>query len=196
MELKAKLKREDIQDSDNIADLFTGDEGKEDLKSIGSEVVNTYDIDKQSRKKWEKKMEVAMSLALQITEPKSYPWPNAANVKFPLLTIAALQFQSRAYPALVKAPDLVKYRVQGSDPDGAKAARSARISPHMSWQRLEQDEGWEEDRGRVRTPRSSSSPAASSEATPPRGRWISRLPKAVETDRSMAKTAFPGKKAG
>jgi len=93
-------------------------------------------------------MQDATDLALQLTEPKSYPWPNAANVKFPLLTIAALQFQSRAYPSLVKAPDLVKYRVQGKD-DGLKAARAARISAHMSWQLLEQDESWEEDQDKA-----------------------------------------------
>jgi chaperonin GroES len=90
-------------------------------------------------------MDEAMDLALQLVEAKSYPWPNAANVKFPLLTIAALQFASRAYPALVKAPDLVKYRKQGKDPDGAKSGRAMRISSHMSYQLLEQDESWEED---------------------------------------------------
>jgi chaperonin GroES len=94
-------------------------------------------------------MEDATKLALQLTEPKSYPWPNAANVKFPLLTIAALQFQSRAYPSLIKAPDLVKYRVQGKDEQGQKAARAQRISSHMSYQLLDQDESWEEDQDKA-----------------------------------------------
>jgi chaperonin GroES len=98
--------------------------------------------------KWEQKMEDATKLALQLVEPKTYPWPQASNVKFPLLTIASLQFQSRAYPSLVKAPDLVKYRVQGKD-DGQKAARAQRISSHMSYQLLEQDEGWEEDQDKA-----------------------------------------------
>jgi chaperonin GroES len=145
MDLKTKLSLEDIQDSDNVASLL---KRKEDLSLIGSEVVETYEIDEQSRKRWKTKMEDATKLALQLTEEKSYPWPNAANVKFPLLTVAALQFQSRAYPSLVKAPDLVKYRVQGKD-DGQKAARAARISAHMSYQLLEQDEGWEEDQDKA-----------------------------------------------
>ena len=135
------MKLSDIQDAINVCDLLD----EEQITEIGDEVVKTYEIDMQSRRKRETKMDEAMDLALQLVEAKSYPWPNAANVKFPLLTIAALQFASRAYPALVKAPDLVKYRKQGKDPDGSKAGRAMRISSHMSYQLLEQDESWEED---------------------------------------------------
>jgi len=144
MEIETKLSLEDIQDADNVADLLTED----DLSTIGSDVVSTFDVDKASRKRWEKKMEDAMALTLQLVETKSYPWANASNVKFPLLTIAALQFQSRAYPSLIKTPDLVKYRVQGRD-DGTKASRAQRISAHMSYQLLEQDESWEEDQDKA-----------------------------------------------
>jgi chaperonin GroES len=145
LEITTKLSLEDIQDSDNIVDLLT----EEENDNIGREVCQNYEIDEQSRKKWKTKMEDATELALQLTTPKSYPWPNAANIKFPLLTIAAMQFAARAYPALVKAPDLVKYRVQGSDPDGQKAARAGRISAHMSYQLLEEDEPWEEDQDKA-----------------------------------------------
>lgn len=141
MELKARLSLETIQDSKNLCTELSED----DLETIGNDVVTIFDIDKESRSEWEKKMEDANKLALQVKEAKSSPWERASNVKFPLLTIAALQFASRAYPALVKAPDLVKYRKQGSDDNGQKAARSQRISAHMSYQLLEEDEGWEED---------------------------------------------------
>ena len=144
MKLKSKLDLKKIQDSDNVADLL----GEDDLNAIGKRAVESFNIDKLSRKKWETKMEDATKLALQLVEPKSYPWACAANVKFPLLTIAALQFQSRAYPSLIKTPDLVKYRVQGKD-DGQKASRAQRISAHMSYQLLEQDEGWEEDQDKA-----------------------------------------------
>jgi chaperonin GroES len=89
-------------------------------------------------------MEDATKLALQVAETKTYPWPKSSNVKFPLITIAATQFAARSYPALVKAPDLVKFRVQGKD-DGTKASRASRISQHMSYQLLEEDESWEEN---------------------------------------------------
>jgi len=145
LELTAKFKLNDLQDSENIADLFKGDKGKEDLSKICLHVQSTFRTDKTSRQEWEKKMKAAEGLALQVTELKTYPFKKASNVKFPLLTIAAMQFQARAYSALVKAPDLVKYRVQGKDEDGKKAARADRISAHMSYQLLEEDEVWEED---------------------------------------------------
>ena len=135
------MKLSDLQNEKNIANLLS----EEELNNIGHSVLQTYEADKNSRSSWEKKMKDAMDLALQITKEKSWPWRNASNVKFPLLTIAALQFASRVYPSVVKAPDLVKYRVQGSDPDGAKAAMAQRISSHMSYQLLEEDEGWEEE---------------------------------------------------
>jgi len=145
LEITTKLSLDDIQDADNIVDLLK----EEENDNIGREVCQNYEIDEQSRKKWTTKMEDATELALQLTTPKTYPWPNSANVKFPLLTIASMQFAARAYPALVKAPDLVKYRVQGSDPDGQKASRASRISAHMSYQLLEQDEPWEEDQDKA-----------------------------------------------
>ena len=140
MELSAKLSLEKIQDSKNIAE----DLKEKTVDDIGRLVCENYEVDEQSRRKWKIKMEEATELALQLVTPKTYPWPGAANVKFPLLTVAAMQFAARAYPALVKAPDLVKFRVQGSDGEGVKAAKAQRISAHMSYQLLEEDENWEE----------------------------------------------------
>jgi len=145
MELSAKLSLETIQDSKNLVE----DLSEDTVNDIGRMVCENYEVDEQSRRKWKIKMEDATELALQLTTPKTYPWPNAANVKFPLLTVASMQFAARAYPALVKAPDLVKYRVQGSDPQGEKAAKAQRISCHMSYQLLDQDEQWEEDQDKA-----------------------------------------------
>ena len=135
------LRLRDIQSAVNVADLLP----EEDLTEIGHKAHRAYEADEQSRADWKKKNTEATKLALQITEDKSYPWESASNVKFPLLTIAAIQFSSRAYPALVKTPDIVKFRVQGDDPQGQKAARAQRISAHMSYQILEEDEDWEEE---------------------------------------------------
>jgi chaperonin GroES len=131
----------ELQQSTNIEPALTDEQSDE----IGRDVVDGYEIDKRSRQDWEERMENAIKLALQMVEKKNTPWPNASNVKFPLVTIGALQFSARAYPALVKVPQIVKYRKVGEDKDGAKAARAQRIGTHMSYQLLEQDEDWEED---------------------------------------------------
>jgi len=84
-------------------------------------------------------------LALQVVEKKTFPWPGASNVKFPLITIAAMQYHSRAYPALISNNEVVKCKVYGKDDDGEMHKRADRISRHMTYQVMEEDEGWEEN---------------------------------------------------
>ena len=138
MEFNPKYDITKLQDSENINEMLSEDESA----YIGRRVVEGYDADERSRDKWREKMQDSLELALQVTKQKTYPWAGAANVKFPLLTIASLQFASRAYPALVKAPQVAKMRKTGDDLQGQKAAAADRVSAHMSWQLLEQDEQW------------------------------------------------------
>jgi chaperonin GroES len=131
--------------SPNLCDRFD----QTDLDTIGSWVYEGYLRDKHSREKWERRTQAAMDLALQVYKDKTFPWPNSSNVAFPLITIAALQFHSRAYPAIIAGTDVVKCRVIGEDSDGLKTQRANRISRYMSWQCLEQDCCWEEQKDRL-----------------------------------------------
>jgi len=126
--------------SPNLCDEFDAD----DLKRIGEECWSGYDRDSTSRMTWMKRNEAGMDLALQIQKDKSFPWPGCSNVAFPLVTIAAMQFHARAYPAIVNGTDLVNCAVFGEDPTGQKTARAQRVSTHMSWQLLYEDRCWEE----------------------------------------------------
>ena len=135
----------DVIESPNLCGHFDAD----DLAAIGREVHDGYLRDKQSRFKWERRNQAGMDLALQVSKAKNFPWPGAANVAFPLVTIAALQFHSRAYPAIVTGTDIAKCRVIGEDPLGTKTARASRISTHMSWQYLEEDQSWEAQHDRL-----------------------------------------------
>lgn len=129
-------------DSINIADSLD----KDQLIKIGNQVVSGYETDCDSRKPWEEDLKNWTDLALQVTSTKTFPWPNAANIKYPLLATAAMQFAARAYPTLIPSNGkLVKCRVIGSDMDGQKTARANRISTHMSYQLLDEMDGWEED---------------------------------------------------
>ena len=115
MELDVQLKLDDIVSMPNIAEVLD----QQDLNKIGYDVYQAFETDLNSRSAWEKKTEESMKLALQVVEAKSFPWPNSSNVKFPLLTIAALQYHARSYPVLVDGKQPVKCRVYGPDPDGA-----------------------------------------------------------------------------
>ena len=145
LKLETKLDLRDIVRDDNLADSLS----ENDCNTIASHVYDTWLIDQQSRSAWEASMSSALKLATQVSEAKNFPWPNCSNVKFPLITIAALQFHARAYSALLPGPDIVKCRNYGSDPDGVEAARAQRISEHMSYQVTEEDEAWEEVHDRI-----------------------------------------------
>lgn len=119
---------------------------EEELHKIGSDVYAGFDLDLGTRVDWDKAMEEWLRLAKQTVEPKTYPWPKASNVKYPLLSTAAMQFGARAYPSLVPSNEqVVKARVIGKDPTGEKLDRAERVSIYMSYQLMDEMEGWEED---------------------------------------------------
>ncbi len=163
----------------NLVPRLSGD----DRTHLGHMVVEGFERDRESRTDWEKRNDNALKLALQITTHKTFPWEGAANVKFPLVTIAAVQYQSRAYPALVNGPHPIAaapiaQRPNPRIPPGLQQAaqqdpgakqflqsliqqatkqlfeyqsledRATRISHHMSYQILDEDETWEENHDR------------------------------------------------
>src|SRR5574337_1136732 len=146
---KIELNEKNIK-SPNLCHLLSA----EDLTAIGAEVWDDYEADVQSRQDWSRRTSAAMDLAMQVQKDKSFPWPGCSNVAFPLITIASLQFHSRAYPAIIQGTDVVKCRVVGQDPEGTKTEKAQRISTYMSYQLLEEDECWEseEDRSLIVVP--------------------------------------------
>ena len=152
----------------NIADWF-----EDRLAQIGADVVRDYEADLHDAKEWRDQAEKAVKLAAQTKgDQKDTPWPNAANVKYPLLTVAALQFNARAYPAIVKGDEAVSVKVVGKDrgrpligpdgqpvaqmgpngpepvwqvPPGAKKRRAQRVKDFMNTHIFYRMKGWEED---------------------------------------------------
>lgn len=120
------------------------------LVSIGDKVAEGYLQDEDSRKEWKKNLETWTKLALQVTDRRTYPWDNASNVKFPIVSTAAMQFAARSYPTLVPSDgNIVKCKVVGADPDGQKFARANRVQKHMSYQIMHEMEEWEEEMDRL-----------------------------------------------
>jgi chaperonin GroES len=132
-------------DSPNLAGEFSQD----DLDRIGQHCWEGYDRDEASRADWLRRTSAAMQLALQVAEAKTFPWPGASNVLFPLITIAVMQFHARAYPTMFEGPDLVKYRVGGQDPSGELTEVATAVSRYMSHQCLDLDEAFEEQHDRL-----------------------------------------------
>ncbi|MBU6264864.1 MAG: hypothetical protein KGM14_01550 [Actinomycetales bacterium] len=135
--LGIKLQLDKIVESPNVAEHLT----QTQLDALGKEVVDNYVKDRGTRSQWEQRSAEAIKLALQVKEHKNFPWENCSNVKFPLVTIAALQFLARI-SLMTKGRKLVKVDITGKDPEGKKAARAKRISDHMSLQLLESPVNW------------------------------------------------------
>jgi chaperonin GroES len=128
-------------ESPNIA----GELPEDVLSQIGSRVLAEFEIDDASRSDWKEEARLAMDAVLQKAEVKNYPFENASNIKFPVLTTAVLQFGARTYPAVVPGDEVVKAKIIGPDPQGLKAARGKRVSLHMSHQLLKGMPNWETD---------------------------------------------------
>jgi chaperonin GroES len=97
----------------DISAQFSTDE----LTRIGADVVEDYETDLRDRDDWERIVKDALKKASQEEKrpEKTYPWHNASDVNYPLLTIAGLQFNARSYPAIVKGDEAVSCKVVGAD---------------------------------------------------------------------------------
>lgn len=141
----------EIMQSDDLLSLLS----EQDVKRIGTKCRHGFDSDLRSRKdgdegdSWEDRYKRYLDIAMQVRAAKTFPWPKASNVKLPILSVASLQFQARAYPVIIDGSNLVKGRVLGADPTGEKRQRADRIGEHMTWQLLFDMPGWEEDTDRL-----------------------------------------------
>lgn len=172
--------------AENIADDLTDVQ----LSKIGQECVRGYEIDDLSREEWKRKVAKFMDMALQRVKPKSFPWPKASNVCWPLLSQAVNEFAAMTYPAIFDGDRVCKARIIGSDDGeidqaamqaqaqqaqqqmmvtpqepgqppapppppkpvfvqgqepGVKRKRADKVSSHMSWQLLSEQDEWEAD---------------------------------------------------
>lgn len=131
-----------LLESVNIAEHLKEDQ----LTTIGREAKAGFDADFASRADWDRACDDWMKLAKQAVEAKTYPWPRASNVKYPLLSTAAMQFAARAYPSLIPSDGkVVKARAIGKDPTGQKSETAEAVSIYMSYQLMHEMDGWEED---------------------------------------------------
>jgi len=134
-----------VASASNLTDRFN----EADLAAIGEHVWDGYAQDEASRNDWLRRNQAGMDLALQLQKDKAFPWPGSSNVAFPLVTIAAMQFHSRAYPTLISGTQVVKCRVPAPDPTGEAKSRAVRVGQYMSYQVLEEDQSWEEQHDRL-----------------------------------------------
>jgi chaperonin GroES len=119
------------------------------LDQIAQRCLEAYKRDREERAEWEEAFDKIMKLVKAKRESKSFPWPGASNVKYPLIMKAGLKFGARAYPAIVNGTDVVKPATVGNDPEGQKRARGDRVATHMNYQLLLDMPEWNTDTRRL-----------------------------------------------
>lgn len=124
----------------------TDKDGNDVLTCMASELLAGYLSDERSREGWLDRNKDWLNMALLIRENKTYPWPKASNVKYPLIATAAMQFSARAYPALVPQDgQIVKAKVVRKDKQGLFQQKAIRVAVHMSYQIMCKVPNWEEE---------------------------------------------------
>lgn len=98
-----------------VGDL-SGELDDQTIAKIAADAFTEYRIDQADRADWEEKTRKSFKRAAQEVEELDNPPPyRHSNVNFPILTVAAFQFNARAYPAICKPDGMVKIKVLGSD---------------------------------------------------------------------------------
>lgn len=100
----------------DISSLLSDDE----LTRLGADAVREWNDDNASRSEWMDMAKEALDDAAQEKQAvKNTPWDGAANVRYPLMTVAANNFNARAGPAIIKNDEAVAVRVFGPKPQQA-----------------------------------------------------------------------------
>lgn len=146
-DLKPSLQQKltDLTTSLNIANELK----EEELEQISKTVLDGLEEDELSMTDWLDDAHKAMELTDIKRSNKNFPFPGAANTKYPLITLAMLQFGARTLPELIKNGDVVKFKVYGSDQDGKKERRGHRLRAFLNWQILEQMPNWLDERDKL-----------------------------------------------
>ena len=131
--------------ANNICDVLDD----EDLDALGINLREQVNTDINSRSDWLQRNDEWMKLVAQVVEEKTYPWPKASNIKFPLISTAAIQFHARAFPSLLGTNRPIRCRVIGRDKRNLKAERAERLSTFLSFQLIEGMEDWVGDMDRL-----------------------------------------------
>jgi len=135
----------ELIESPNIVEMLDDNE----LGTIAEEVLQGFEEDKQSMGEWLDKADEIMKLANLPQEEKHWPWPKASNVKYPLLTMAVIQFGSRTLPEFARNGKIVKYKVIGRDPEGIKNRKGQRSADYMNYKLIDESPTWWNDHDKL-----------------------------------------------
>lgn len=112
----------------NLAEYIDGSE----LASIAAELLDDFDNDRNARREWEQTYVDGLDLLGLTLEERSEPWDGACGVYHPMLTEAAIRFQSEMIAETFPAMGPVKAKIVGKD-DREIQESAARVVEDMNY---------------------------------------------------------------
>lgn len=116
----------------NFAEFLDEDE----LDSIGSELVDQFNSDRESRKDWARVYMKGLDLLGLKIEDRDQPWPGACGVYHPVLIEAVVRFQAQAITELFPAGGPVRTKIMGHVNE-EKLKQASRVEHEMNYQLTE-----------------------------------------------------------
>ena len=127
-------KDEDTEDFDSNLAEFMDDR---ELQSIASDLTRDIDEDESARKEWIRAYVDGLSLLGLKYEERTEPWPGACGVFYPILSEAAVRFQSESIMEQFPSAGPVKTQIVGKI-TAEKTSAADRVAEDMNWRLTEQ----------------------------------------------------------
>lgn len=129
-------------DSDDHSGNIMFDLTREEQSTLANDIIEWVEVDLESRKDWEQRMEQAMELlGLNNVPLEELPFDGASAVTYPLIGEAVVQFQSRAIEEVFPSEGPVKVKMVG-EVTVDKQEQAERVKNHMNYQILDQDRSY------------------------------------------------------
>tara|TARA_B110000285_G_scaffold54038_1_gene61560 strand:+ start:2960 stop:5374 length:2415 start_codon:yes stop_codon:yes gene_type:complete len=120
----------DVQDhSANLAEILDDS----DLRAIGSELLDSFERDQNSREEYDTIAEEGVDLLGFKSENSDEPFPGAASASHPVLAQAVVKFQAKAYKELFPTEGPIRTRIVGSQTP-QKMEQANRVRHFMNYQ--------------------------------------------------------------
>lgn len=130
-EIDVEIEKEPSFDA-NLAEYIDGSV----LAELTSDLLDDFDNDKNARREWEETYIDGLDLLGLKIEERTEPWNGACGVYHPMLTEAAIRFQSEMISETFPAQGPVKAKIIGKDDKETQEA-AARVVEDMNYQLTE-----------------------------------------------------------
>ena len=129
-------------DSEDHSGNIMFDLSEQEQQKLAGDIIEWVEVDIESRKDWEVRMEQAMELlGLNNVPLEELPFDGASAVTYPLIGEAVVQFQSRAIEEVFPSEGPVKVKMVG-EVTREKEDQAERVKNHMNYQILDQDRSY------------------------------------------------------